>query len=91
MDNGVHVCYVEVMEARQNLTLQLDREIIRKARVLAAREGASISRMVARTIERMVGEEEAYEAARRRALAHLDRGFDLGGRIRATRAQLHER
>jgi hypothetical protein len=34
--------------ARRNLTLQLDEAVIRKARVLAARRGTSISGLVAR-------------------------------------------
>ncbi len=78
------------MEA-QNLTLRLDREIIRKARVLAAQEGTSVSKLLSRYVERMVEEEAAYEAARRRALALLDEGFHLGGTIRASRDEWHER
>ncbi len=76
---------------RQNLTVQLDRETVRRAKILAARQGTSISRLVADTIERLVGAEDAYEAAMRAALAHLERGFPLGGEIRATREELHER
>ncbi len=75
----------------QNLTLRLDREIIRKARVLAAQEGTSVSKLLSRYVERMVEEEAAYEAARRRALALLDEGFHLGGTIRASRDEWHER
>ncbi len=76
---------------RQNLTVQLDRETVRRARILAAKRGISISRLVADTIERLVGMEDAYEAAMRAALVHLERGCHLGGKIRATREELHER
>jgi len=38
-----------------------------------------------------VGEQKAYEAAHRRARATLERGFHLGGTIRATRDEWHER
>lgn len=79
------------MAEHQNLTVRLPREIIRKAKVLAARRGTSVSRLLASEIERIVGDEEAYEAARRRAVAFLDRGFHLGGPIRATRDERHER
>jgi len=38
-----------------------------------------------------VGNEEAYERAERQALALLDQGFHMGGIIRASRDELHER
>jgi hypothetical protein len=80
----------EEMAEKQNLTVQLDRQTIRKAKVLAAQQGTSIGQLVAASIERMTAEEEAYEAAARRALAWLDRGLDLGGK-RVKRESLHER
>jgi len=78
-------------EAKQNLTVSLDRQTIQKARILAARRSTSISGLLARQIEILVGEEEAYERAKQQALAMLDQGFDLGGVIRASRDELHER
>jgi hypothetical protein len=41
--------------------------------------------------ETLTGEEDAHERAKRRALDLLDRGFHLGGVIRATRDDWHER
>ena len=79
------------MNEKQNLTVRLDRETIRKAKVLAAEQGTSIGRLLSRYIEQMIGEEEAYEAARRRAFAILERDSHLGGTIRATRDEWHER
>jgi len=76
---------------KQNVTLSLSREVLKKAKILAARRETSISRLLARQIEALVGEEEAYERAERQALALLDKGFHLGGTIRATRDELHER
>jgi hypothetical protein len=38
-----------------------------------------------------LGEREAYECAKRDAMVLLDRGFHLGGVIRATRDEWHER
>jgi len=78
-------------DQKQNLTISLDRQTIRKAKIIAARRSTSISGLLARQIEILVGEEEAYERAERQALALLDRGFQLGGVIRATRDELHER
>jgi len=76
---------------RQNLTISLDRQTLQKAKVLAAKRSMSISGLLARQIEILVGEEEAYERAERHALALLDQGFHLGGVIRASRDELHER
>jgi hypothetical protein len=76
---------------KQNLTISLDRQTIRMAKILAARRSTSISGLLARQIEILVGEEEAYERAERQAMSLLDQGFHLGGVIRASRDELHER
>jgi len=78
-------------KAKQNLTISLDRQTIQKAKIVAARRSTSISGLLARQIELLVGEEEAYERAERQALALLDQGFDLGGQGRVGRDELHER
>ena len=77
--------------AKQNLTVSLPQQTIRKAKILAARRGSSISGLLAEQIEILIGEEEAYERAERQATALLDQGFHLGGVIRSTRDQWHER
>jgi hypothetical protein len=76
---------------KQNVTISLDRQTIRKAKIVAARRSTSISGLLARQIEILIGEEEAYERAERQALTLLDQGFHLGGEIRASRDELHER
>jgi hypothetical protein len=76
---------------KQNVTISLDQQIIRKAKIIAARRSTSISGLLAHQIEMLVGEEEAYARAERQAMALLDKGFHLGGLIRESRDQLHER
>ena len=76
---------------KQNVTISLDRDTVLKAKVLAARQSTSISGLLAQQIEALVNENEAYERARQHALALLEEGFHLGGKIRATRDELHER
>jgi hypothetical protein len=76
---------------KQNVTVSLDRKTIQKAKICAARRSTSISGLLADQIEQLVGEEEAYERAERQAMALLDQGFHLGGRIPASRDELHER
>jgi predicted transcriptional regulator len=76
---------------KRNLTIQLDSEVIRKARILAAERSTSVSRLVAEQLERLVGEEEQYRAAYRQAMADLDSGFHLGGGLMPRREDLHDR
>jgi len=76
---------------KQNVTVSLEQKTIRKAKILAAKRGTSISRLLAGQIEALVGDDEAYERAERQALALLESGFHLGGRIGASRNELHER
>ena len=76
---------------KQNITVRLDRQTLRKAKVLAAKRNTSISGLLAKQIETLVGEDDAYEQAQRRALSLLERGFHLGGTIESTRDQWHER
>ena len=76
---------------KQNLTISLDRQAIQKAKIIAARRSTSISGLLAHQIELLIGEEEAYERAERQAMTLLDQGFHLGGGIRVSRDELHER
>lgn len=76
--------------ARRNLTVQLDDDVIRQAKVLAARRGTSVSNLVARELERLVAEDERYEEAWRRARRALGAVAARGGR-RWTRDEIHER
>ena len=62
-----------------------------KAKILAAKRNTSISGVLAEQIETLVGEDDAYEQAQRRALALLDQGCHVGGRIESTRDEWHER
>ncbi|MGA8367208.1 MAG: hypothetical protein WB716_07825 [Candidatus Acidiferrales bacterium] len=76
---------------KQNVTVSLDRQTIQRAKIIAARRSTSISGLLAHQIEILVDEEEAYERAERQALNLLDQGFHLGGVVRASRDELHER
>jgi hypothetical protein len=78
-------------DSKQNVTISLSRQTVRKAKVLAARRATSISGLLAEQIELLVGEDEAYERAERQATTLLDQGFHLGGLIRSSRDDLHER
>jgi hypothetical protein len=76
--------------ARRNLTLQLDEDVIRHAKVLAAKRGTSLSALVARELEELVAQDARYEEAWRRASEIMARSTPHGGRT-WRRDQLHER
>lgn len=76
---------------KQNVTISITPETVRKAKILAARRATSISRLLAEEIEALVAAEDQYERAERAALALLAEDFHLGGRIGVTRDELHER
>jgi hypothetical protein len=76
---------------KQNVTISLSRQLLKKAKILAARRETSISGPLAQEIEFLVGDQEAYDRAERQARALLDKGFHMGGIIRAGRDELHER
>ena len=78
-------------EQKQNVTISLTKEVLKKAKILAARRETSISGLLADQIECLVGTEEAYERAERQAMVLLNEGFHLGGLIRAGRDEWHER
>jgi Family of unknown function (DUF6364) len=66
--------------ARRNLTVQLDEETIRQAKILAAERGTSVSGLVARELEQLVARNARYEEAMRRAIALMAESVPRGGR-----------
>lgn len=76
---------------KSNITLKVDAELVREAKVLAARRGTSVSGLLAEHLEQLIRDERAYEASKRRALDRLEKGLDLGWTPAADRGELHER
>jgi hypothetical protein len=76
---------------KQNITLSLEKTLVRKARILAAQRSTSVSKLMAMELTRLVEQSDRYEQARKRALADLDTGLHLGGSRPATRDDLHAR
>jgi hypothetical protein len=75
---------------RSNLTLQLDTDVIRRARIVAAKRGTSVSALAAIQLVELVDEDERVEQARERAQAILEKAVPRGGRS-WTRDELHDR
>lgn len=76
--------------ARTNLTLQLDSDVIRRARIVAAKRGTSVSALAAAKLAELVAEDERFEQARERAETILAQAAPRGGRT-WTRDELHDR
>lgn len=68
------------MVPKSRLTGQLDEEVIRRARVVAAKRGTSVSALVARELDHLVAQEDRYEDARRRAVELMAAAKPRGGR-----------
>ena len=81
--------YVLIMKT--NITLKLDSEILREVRIIAAEEGSSISGLLASKLEELVRHRKSYARSKKRALARLRAGFELGWVRPASRDELHER
>lgn len=76
---------------KTNVTVRVDASLVREAKVLAARQGTSLSRLLAEQLEALLRRDRDYEAAKRRALARLETGFDLGWTPPVSRQELYER
>ncbi len=76
---------------KQNVTVAIDKQLLKRARALAASRGASISSLLADGLRRLDEQVSTYEQAKARALALLDSGLHLGGAGIKDRDALHER
>jgi hypothetical protein len=76
---------------KSNITLKVDTEVLREARVLAAERNTSVSALITAQLERLIAERKEYDRAKKRALARLEQGFDLGWTPPKSRDELHER
>jgi hypothetical protein len=76
---------------KANITLKLDADLLREARILAAEEDTSISAMLAARLEQIVRDRQRYQRARKRALARLREGMDLRWTPPRSRDEIHER
>jgi len=76
---------------KQNITLSIEKEIIKKGKLIAAQNDTSISKMLSEQLKQIVDKEQQYQAAKQSALHSLKKGFHLGGKITWRREDLHER
>ena len=78
---------------KQNITLALPKDVLKRVKVMAAEGGTSISAIMEQLLQDQLARHEGYDNARQRQSAMLTRGFDLGTKGKRTwsREELHER
>ena len=76
---------------KQNITLSIDKEIIVKSKILAAKKETSVSRLLADSLQQAVEKEDFYEGAKRSGLNALKNAFHLGGSRCWSREDIYER
>lgn len=79
------------MSTARNITLTLDEETLREARVLAADRGLSVSAFLRKELSAIVERQRGYTRARDSAVRRLKRGQSLGGGKPSSRDELHDR
>ena len=75
---------------KSNITLKIDTQLLRKIKILAAKQETSISALLISLLEEQVSKDLEYEQAKKRALARMRQGYDLGFKP-IPRDELHER
>jgi len=78
---------------KQNITLTLPKDVLKRVKVMAAERGISVSALMERLLQDHLARHEGYEQAHQRQSALLTKGFDLGMKGTRTwrREELHER
>lgn len=86
------VTLIYVIE-KQNITLSVPRDLLRRVKRVAADRDTSISALMTEALGRLADEDRRYAAARKRALAALraPRSLATSGRRTWSRDELHER
>jgi hypothetical protein len=89
--HAFYVLHVIHVSTARNITLTLDEETLREARVLAAERGLSVSAFLRVELAGLVDRKRAFERAKAAAVKRLGRGRALGGGPLPSRDELHDR
>jgi len=73
---------------KQNITLSMEKEIIKKGKIIAAQKETSISKMLWDLLKEITDNEDRHQAAKRNALQNLKKWFHSGGKIDWKRDEL---
>lgn len=76
---------------KQNITISLDKDLIRTGKVIAAQRGTSLNRMLRLELERIIRNARQYDMAKQKAITAMKEGFHSGMDRYPSRDELHER
>lgn len=78
--------------ASRNITLSLPEETLQGVKIIAIKQGTSVSSLLTRMPEELVAKETGYRQAEQEFMALAEQGFDLGtgGKGNWLRDELHE-
>jgi len=78
---------------KQNITLSLPREILKKGKMLAAKKGISLNELVRELLQMTAENEEGYRISGDRQIRRMKGGIPLGtkGKISWQRNELRQR
>ncbi len=75
----------------KNVTITLDEEVARWARIKAAEQDTSVSRLVGEMLREKMANEQSYQSSMKRYLSRKPRPLSRRGAKYPTREELHER
>ena len=76
---------------KQNITISLDKDLIRAGKMIAAQQGTSLNRMLRLELERIIENARLYDMAKQKAIAAMKTGFHSTFDCYPSRDELHER
>ena len=78
---------------KQNITLSLPKEILKKGKMLAAKKGTSFNELVRELLQMTAENEEEYRTSVDRQIKRMKEGIQLGtkGKISWQRDKLYQR
>ncbi|MEN6468590.1 MAG: hypothetical protein ABFD45_06525 [Smithella sp.] len=76
---------------KQNITISLDKDMIRAGKMIAAQQGTSLNRMLRLELERIIQNARQYDMAKQKAISAMKMGFNSDMDRYPSRDELHER
>jgi hypothetical protein len=76
---------------KQNITISLDKDLIKTGKMIAAQQGTSLNRMLRLELEKIIRNARQYDMAKQKAIAAMKAGFHSGLVRYPSRDELHER
>jgi hypothetical protein len=76
---------------KTEILLEMDDAVVEAARAVAVQRGISLAQLLGEALKNLVGPKPEYDAAKARALARLEHGYDLDWAPPASRDELHDR